>query len=49
MTADLVHSVTISDSRTSLLMWKFASDFGGLNLDDLPMFSFDMTLENNMI
>ena len=49
MSANLVHRVTISDPRTSLFMRKPAQDFGGFDLDNLPVFSLDMTLEDNVI
>ena len=49
MTANLVHSVTISDPRPSLLMWKLARDSWGIDPDNLSVFSLDMTLKHNVI
>ena len=49
MSANLVHSVTISDPRPSLLMRKPARDFGGIDLDNLPVFGLVMTLQHNVI
>ena len=49
MSANLVHSVMVWDSCTSLCMRQHTGDFRSINFDDFVMFSLHMTLENDMV